>query len=347
MGYPVKVSDLFAAPGSKRWRMFVLIVAPAQAFLILLFLSHLAFGVVCLVIVAVPLLSATLLIAWAERREPAPIRLLAWAALWGSGPAIIGGLILELLTDHAIGDHLMTAPLVEELMKGGAVLILLLATRNVGSILDGAVSEDMLYALTEPTFSQAIGTSISRALIGAFVHLVCSAIVGAGLVIAFQKSRTPIARFAGAAGGYLIAVSIHGLWNFQAEKSSLNGMLLMSIAILALFGALIYLLIERDRTRLYPGFRVAVAYGYLGPIEARILTDTRAWTQYRAAFPKQQRWLVDAYYSSAVRLASNLRPPAGPRGSPLILNENQNEDMAVLVSTRIALSTPTPYGHYR
>lgn len=92
-------------------------------------------------------------INWLDRHEKEPRRLLILVFLWGAVPALILAIVAQLILDiptswilvegslesELVGGSLW-APITEEITKGlGVLLVLLLARREMDSVLDGIV----------------------------------------------------------------------------------------------------------------------------------------------------------------------------------------------------------------
>ena len=94
-----------------------------------------------LLIAFIPALGYTLLVWWLDRYEREPFRLLMVAFFWGAVPAIA----LAILLEYRLGDpfaaldtvllrefgmNSLAAPVIEELTKGLALLLLFFLVRN-------------------------------------------------------------------------------------------------------------------------------------------------------------------------------------------------------------------------
>jgi protease PrsW len=182
-----------------------------------------------------------LLILFLDLYEREPISLMVAAFLWGavvatsaSGIANHGwGLVIEGLTDPTFAARwtpALTAPWVEETMKGlGVLLIYLIARSEMDDIMDGlvygalvglgfAIYEDVFY------FIGVFGGSVGGVLIGFFVRVIASGLYGhilwtglTGIGIAYFTSRKGEVslgrRLTVAIGLFAIGVLGHFLWN--------------------------------------------------------------------------------------------------------------------------------------
>jgi RsiW-degrading membrane proteinase PrsW (M82 family) len=155
---------------------------------------------------ALPTLAYLALIWWVDRHEKEPFHLLAVTFLWGAVPAAVLAVVLDVAIDlplQALGDaatewrsaHLL-APIIEESVKGAALLVLALkARREFNGVLDGIVYGAVVglgFALTENFFAyltafatggaSAVALIVTlRGIVFGLNHPVFSALVGAGL----------------------------------------------------------------------------------------------------------------------------------------------------------------------
>jgi RsiW-degrading membrane proteinase PrsW (M82 family) len=200
--------------------------------------SGLALSWVLLALYGIPVI---LLILFLDLYEREPISLMVGAFLWGavvatsaSGVANNGwGLVIEGLGDPTFAARwtpALTAPWVEETMKGlGVVMIYLIARGEMDDIMDGivygalvglgfAIYEDVFY------FIGVFGGSVGGVLIGFFVRVIASGLYGhilwtglTGIGIAYFTSRRGEAslgrRLAIAIGLFVIGILGHFLWN--------------------------------------------------------------------------------------------------------------------------------------
>jgi protease PrsW len=182
-----------------------------------------------------------LLILYLDLYEREPISLMIAAFLWGavvatsaSGLANNGwGLVIEGVTTPEFAARwtpALTAPWVEEIMKGlGVLMIFLIARGEMDDIMDGlvygalvglgfAIYEDVFY------FIGVFGGSVGGVLVGFFVRVIASGLYGhilwtglTGMGIAYFTSRRGEAAFSNrlavALGLFLIGVVGHFLWN--------------------------------------------------------------------------------------------------------------------------------------
>ena len=207
------------------------------------------------------------IIYWVDRYEKEPLGLLLATFLWGAVPSIIAALILSLIFTLPVyflgGDALVNtvgpvvvAPLVEETLKGMAVLGILLFWRHeIDSVLDGiiygamvglgfAMVENVFYfmsAFAEGGFEGWTANILLRSMFG-LNHSLFSAMTGMGIAY-FRLGRSSlryVAPFAGLAAGMFL----HFVHNLSAVLSStVSGIFCLVMPINGWGGVLITLVI--------------------------------------------------------------------------------------------------------
>ncbi|MFI6594783.1 PrsW family intramembrane metalloprotease [Nonomuraea sp. NPDC050536] len=247
--------------------------ALAVIVLVLLLLSGgpVGFAVSALLAVApLPVLLAAVLSL--DRLEPEPKLNLAFSFAWGAGVAIVLGVVLTLagqalfaragLGEQAVDDAgtVFLAPVIEEALKGSALLLLLFRRREIDGLTDGivyaalaglgfAAVENVGYylgAFGEDGVGGAVGLFVLRGLIDPLGHSIYTSMTGIGVAYALTR-RGPF-RFAAVPLGYLGAVILHALWNGAATTQSLpvlGGAYLVIMAVLA--GLVVVTVAERRR----------------------------------------------------------------------------------------------------
>ncbi len=186
-----------------------------------------------LIVAAVLLVIVVVLVWWIDRydREPWPIVLLVF--LWGMvvAPGLViavGGLIQGMGSGFGFSLPVAVgvAPLIEELAKGGGILLVVVFSQHFDNPTDGlvygtavglgfAVTENLLYGLwsaPELGQAQALAVVFGRTLFTAGVHALASSIVGAGLGFGRMSGRR-LSAFGWALLGLAVAVILHGGWN--------------------------------------------------------------------------------------------------------------------------------------
>ncbi|WP_344496273.1 PrsW family intramembrane metalloprotease [Nonomuraea monospora] len=295
-----------------------LVQRPSKALLIGLVVS----GVIALTVLAVMLLSGgvigfglSALLAVAplpvllaavlslDRLEPEPKLNLAFAFAWGAGVAIVAGIALTLAgqqlfaragyTSAAVESigTVVLAPLVEEALKGSALLLLLRRRAEIDGLTDGIVYASMaglgfaavenvgyyLLAFGEDGPGAAVQLFVLRGLIDPLGHPIYTSMIGLG--VAFALTSRSQARYAAVPLGYVAAVFLHGLWNGAATTGSLEW---LGAAYLVIMAALVLLIVVTVVERRQLIARMAYylpAYGQTGLVseaDVRMLTTLSA-----------------------------------------------------------------------
>lgn len=189
-----------------------------------------------IVAVALPTMIYVRIVHGIDRYEKEPTRYLVAAFLWGAVPAVILGLILELVLAVPVkawlGDSLasefvqtgVVAPIVEEVIKGAAVILLYLwRKREFDGWVDGIVYgstvgfgfafvENIFYIIGAETWGDWITLFFLRVVVFGFMHGFWTSLTGIGLGIA-RNSNGSAMRWAAPAFGLLAAVLGHLLHN--------------------------------------------------------------------------------------------------------------------------------------
>jgi RsiW-degrading membrane proteinase PrsW (M82 family) len=194
-----------------------------------------------------PMLFFAWLVYWTDRYEKEPLPLLGGVFLWGALVAAGGsflintilGMGLYLFTNSETATNLATgsiiAPVIEETLKGMAVLIVVLVFRHeFDSILDGivyaaitaigfAATENAFYiysyGFVENGFGGAVLLVFVRVILVGWQHPFYTAFIGIGLGLA-RLSRQNSIRIGAPVAGWLIAVLTHGVHNTIAHYAA-------------------------------------------------------------------------------------------------------------------------------
>jgi RsiW-degrading membrane proteinase PrsW (M82 family) len=209
---------------------------------------------ISLVAAVVPTIVYVLVLWWFDRYEKEPRRLLWTAFLWGAVPAIILSVIAESVLGEPLaglgeqGAELVSssvlAPLIEELTKGLAVLLLFLFFhKEFDDVLDGIIYGATVgfgFAMTENVFyfmnsfhqgglESLSGLVLMRGLVFGLNHALFTAILGATLGYARNSQRT-FRRWVAPPLGLLGAMLLHGIHNlFTSLADTMCFGLLISI----------------------------------------------------------------------------------------------------------------------
>ncbi len=224
------------------------------------------------VFAAIPMLVVVPVFLWLDRFEAEPTRLLVATFLWGAVCAPVGALVFNTgihrlfvlagARDAEAMSAVLSAPPVEEGLKGLAILlVLLLRRREFDGVVDGIVyagmvgagfafSENIVYlgrAFDENGLQGLTGVFILRCLVGPFAHPLFTACTGIGLGLAASVARTSAARFAFAVLGYAVAILLHAIWNLSAVMGAyVKVYLLFQVPVFLGFLVLVVLLRRRE-----------------------------------------------------------------------------------------------------
>lgn len=194
---------------------------------------------------------------WLDRYEKEPILLLGGVFIWGAVIAAGGAFILNtlfgisifLVTGSETATNLATgsisAPLVEESLKGLAVLsVFLIFRREFDSILDGivyagiaalgfAATENSFYIYSygyqESGFEGILTLACIRNVIVGWQHPFYTAFIGIGLAVA-RLNRNSLVKVAAPIAGWSLAVITHAFHNtFATVLNSPEGFVLGTV----------------------------------------------------------------------------------------------------------------------
>ncbi|MBN1316724.1 MAG: PrsW family intramembrane metalloprotease [Anaerolineales bacterium] len=218
-------------------------------------------------------------IYWLDRHEKEPWWLLLLSFVWGAVPAVIAALISQILLDipttwvldassqaYQILGSSIWAPVTEELAKGFGVLVLiLLASREIDSILDGlilgalcglgfALSENVLYftsAVVEEGWESWFAVVLLRTIPFGLNHALFTGLTGAGAAAA-HLSKKGWVKFIAPIGGLLAGILFHSIHNLGASLSGeqlapLCASFIFDWGGLALLGLLILLVWRQEK----------------------------------------------------------------------------------------------------
>lgn len=206
------------------------------------------FGFLLSILVAViPTMFWAVFVWWCDRYEREPIPLALAAFFWGAVPAVLFALVSEMALDvpsailgseviGTVASSSAIAPVIEELAKGAALLlILLLWPSEFDDLFDGllygaligfgfAMTENLLYfmgALFEGGWQAWTVTVFMRSVVFGLNHAFFTAFTGAGLGYA-RSARSRGARVAVPVLGLAMAIFFHAVHNLGATLSSVS-----------------------------------------------------------------------------------------------------------------------------
>jgi RsiW-degrading membrane proteinase PrsW (M82 family) len=239
------------------------IIALAVLALMLVSGGPVGFGLSALLAVApLPVLLAAVLSL--DRLEPEPKLHLAFAFAWGAGVAVALAVAFTMLGQQlflragygsAVVESIGTvvlAPVIEEALKGSALLLLLRRRQEIDGLTDGIVYASMaglgfaavenvgyyLLAFDKEGAGATVQLFVLRGLIDPLGHPVYTSMIGIG--VAYALTRRTAGRFAAIPLGYLGAVFLHALWNGSATTGSLTR---LGMAYLVIMGVLVLLVV--------------------------------------------------------------------------------------------------------
>lgn len=203
--------------------------------------------VISLAAAIIPTIVYVLIFYWADRYEREPLWLTAVAFIWGAVPAIIVSIIGEFVLGWqwidapdsvagAIVNGAIIAPIVEEVVKGAALLLIFLLMRHeFDGVLDGvvygaligfgfAMTENFFYfvgAYDEGGYGQLTSVIFLRAILFGLNHAFYTGLMGIGLGMA-RVVRGRNARLLWIIAGFVAAIVTHSLHNLGASLAAFN-----------------------------------------------------------------------------------------------------------------------------
>lgn len=265
-----------------------------------------------LAILPVPLLVASF--RWLDRVEPGPWRNLLFSFAWGACAAALIAIIANsfatrwIATATADPSHADTlgatviAPVVEEMAKAAAVLLVFLfRRRDFTGIVDGVViagvtatgfafTENILYLGTAFGTDQLSGDSgiasvtaatfFVRVIMSPFAHPLFTVLTGIGFgVAALSGERQHVRRVLLPLTGLLLAMGMHALWNGSSAFGEFGFFAVYAAFMVPAFGLLTWLVIwtrQRELRTVRDELPAYVVAGWLTPSEPFALGSMRA-----------------------------------------------------------------------
>ncbi|MBE1557981.1 PrsW family intramembrane metalloprotease [Nonomuraea africana] len=317
------------------------------------------FGLSAVMAVApLPVLLAAVLAL--DRLEPEPKLHLAFAFAWGAGVAVVvaialslagAALVLSAGYGEAVADDFGTvilAPVIEEALKGSALLLLLRRRKEIDGLTDGIIYAAMaglgfaavenvgyyLSAYAETGTGGAVGLFVFRGLIAPLGHPVYTSMIGIGVAYAATR-RTPM-RFLAIPLGYLGAVVLHGLWNGAATLGSLpalGGAYLLALCVIV---ALVVVTVRERKRVLSEIGGILPAYlptGLVSPQDVGMLSSLRSRRDARRWAKGHGLGKPMADYQQAATELSMLHLRAAREGMPVAEFETQRDALLHVMAT--------------
>ena len=257
---------------------------------------------------ALPLLVVLPTYLWLDRYEAEPARFLIFGFAWGALCAAVGALFLNTFFNIIVSlagaedpdtlSAVLSAPVVEEGLKGlGILLIILLRRHQFDGIIDGIVyagvigagfafSENILYLgrIYTEYGQEGIGyLFILRGVMGPFAHPLFTACTGIGLGIAVSLMRSTGTKILAGLGGYLCAVLLHGTWNLSAGAGNFLALYVsVQVPLFLIFIVLIIWLRHREGKLIRQYLSQYADVGWLSHQEVAMLASLSARRQARS-----------------------------------------------------------------
>ena len=237
---------------------------------------------------------------WIDRFEPEPTGLLIIGFIWGASIAVFFALIFNGINEGllmAIGGEawataltpVLSAPFVEELAKGAALLLLFVWRRDeFDNVTDGIIYAFMVglgFAMTENVqyYSQAFVTEggagaaavfVLRGIISPFAHPLYTSMTGIGFGIA-RESRSLAVKWFAPLLGLAGAMLLHAIWNLSASMGLAFVAAYVVIMIPAFFGlvAVVIFSLRREARIIRSHLDPVVAQSLLTPDDVHIVTS--------------------------------------------------------------------------
>jgi protease PrsW len=282
-----------------------------------------------------PMLLFAYLIYWLDRYEREPVVLLGMVFTWGAvvaaGAAFIIntslGIGIYLFTNSEAASNLTTgsliAPLVEETLKGIAVLIIFLVFhREFDSILDGivyagivalgfAATENIYYIYTygyqESGYSGLLWMIFVRVILVGWQHPFYTAFTGIGLAIA-RMSRQTLVKLFSPLIGWSAAVFTHSFHNTLSSLLKGGTGFVLSTGVdwsgWLIMLAFIILMLHREQRWLKTQLKEEVSRGVISPGQYQIACSSRLQSKARfGALFTGSYTATDRFYKNCGELA--------------------------------------------
>lgn len=281
----------------------------------------------------VPMWLYAYIVYWLDRFEREPKKLLVVVFFWGAFVATIGAAIIELILGESllaitqnqsltdVASSAIFAPIVEESLKGIAILIVAFVFRSeFDSILDGivyaaivalgfAALEDVFYlfsAYIEEGWDYFFGLFFLRVILTGWNHAAFTAFIGIGVAVARLNQNVAVKILAPIAG-WTFAVLLHATFNGLLTTASGAGSLLALCISWVGWGAVFAIIlwaitIERARARRF--LQDEVERGVISPAQYKIATSALAPTFTRlGALGSGSFWKTRRFYQVCGELA--------------------------------------------
>jgi len=307
----------------------------------------------------VPLALVLGAVRWLDRWEPEPRLYLLASFAWGAGVATATAMALNtqafVWLSRAIDDPAavellgigLVAPVTEEVLKGGALLALLLwRARLVNSAVDLVVYAATIasgFAFTENILYFARGTShgvfgavfFGRAIMSPFAHIMFTSALALVLaLVLYSRRRHLLWAFPLGLG---VAIVLHSLWNVSATVAGadfLSVFLWLHVPIFAAFIAIVLALRRRERRHIIAHLTAYAEAGWFRAHEVDMLgslSQRAAARSWAATFGVRAAEARARFQAAATGLALNRQHMAqAARKKPTIVGDLQRIERARL-----------------
>ena len=270
-----------------------------------LFASGPFLGLLLAICCLIPLAITLTFLQFVDRFEPEPWWTKIAALLWGGGVAIFFGIISNEIAGSVVASAtgseaagqifmvVVAAPLGEEFLKALGVLVIVMMRRNsISSPLDGLVYagysaagflvvEDFTYFVRGAYAGQFAQMFMMRVFLGVFGHIMYTSCTGWAIGWAATRTRSVGTGIGVTLLGYLIGVTMHGVWNGSSVISGSRGgfLLLYFIIQVPLFCGWLFFVsraMRRERRDIAAGLMPYVNQGWILPSEVQMVCDPAA-----------------------------------------------------------------------
>jgi len=255
-----------------------------------------------LLMAALPVPFYVAIATWIDRFEPEPPWLLATAMFWGASTAILLAMIFngigEGIFSALVGQQqasvmtpLFAAPVVEEIAKGAALLMLFLWKRDeFDNVTDGIIYAAMIglgFAMMENVQyyakavssggNEALGVFFIRGVMGPFCHPLFTSMTGIGFGIAQETNRTWV-KFVAPVLGLIGAMLLHGFWNLSTNLGLAFFATYLFVMVPAFIGVVIVVIfsLRREARIIRTHLESVVAEHVLSHDDVLIVTSVRS-----------------------------------------------------------------------
>ena len=253
----------------------------------------------------VPLAIILAFLQFVDRFEPEPWWTKIAALLWGGGVAIFFAMISNEVAGNSVASAtgsgaageifsvVVAAPVGEEFLKALGVLVIVMMRRNsISSPLDGLVYagysaagflvvEDFTYFVNSFYDGGFAQTFVMRVFLGVFGHVMYTTCTGWAIGWAATRTRSLGVGIGVSLLGYLIGVTMHGVWNGSSVISGSRGgfLVLYFIIQVPLFCGWLFFVsraMRRERRDIAAGLMPYVNQGWILPSEVQMVCDPAA-----------------------------------------------------------------------